>query len=72
MQKAHPTIAEEQIEQEPELRKKRDSHSVQTELDEHLLQPDIKEEQRVQAPPERMNPCWQERQDVELQSRQPA
>ena len=54
MQKAHPTIAEEQIEQEPELRKKRDSHSVQTELDEHLLQPDIKEEQRVQAPPDRM------------------
>lgn len=53
MQNEHPTIVEEHIEQFPELKKKRDSHYVQIELDEHLLHPDIIDEQRVHAPADR-------------------
>ena len=71
MQNEHPIIVDEQIEQEPELRKKRDSHSVQVEFDEHLLHPDIEEEHRVHDPAARKYPDWQERQALELQSRQP-
>ena len=50
-QKEQPISAEEQTEQFPEAeRKNRDSHSVQTDEDEHLLHPDIVDEQRVQVP----------------------
>lgn len=48
-QKEHPIIEELQIEQLPVSRWKRDSHSVQTEADEHLLHPRIDVEHSVQV-----------------------